>query len=220
MKLKRFLALLCLLCLVCSCAMAQEETPARITAVGSAQVSFAADWVVLALNVQVEGKTVTEAQSLADAALEKLKASLAELGVGDDDVTPGQMSIESQYQFHYTRLNEQEILSGYQITNHVKVLVRDLSSLGAAIDAAIAGGAQSDYELSCESGQTGEAYAQALTQAVQSAMAKAQTLAQAAGLNLGDLISVTETAPASPVQTSPSTLTVEATAEVCYAVKN
>lgn len=215
---KRFWMILCVLCLTASLALAEGET-ARVTAVGSASVTVEAETVDLSLQVQVVGKTVTEAQTLAEAAMTALKDTLLEAGVAEEDIALGQTDIQTQYQFQYTRLEEQQVLAGYQVTASMTVCVRQPDALGAVIDAAVAGGAQSDYTLTCQSTHTEEAYAQALAQAVQNAQSKAQTMAEAAGLLLGPILSVTETTPAPAAQTGAFTLRVDAEAQVCYGVR-
>lgn len=213
---KRWFIILCVLCLTASCALAEEV---RITAVGSASVPVQAETAALSLHVQAMGKTVTEAQALAETELDKLKAALLAAGVAEEDITPGQADIQTQYQFQYTRLEEQQVLAGYQVTTGMTVCVRQADALGAVIDAAVAGGAQSDYTLTCQSPRTEEAYAMALAQAVQNAQHKAATMAEAAGLTLGQIVTITETAPSSAVQTGAFTLRVDAEAQVCYGVK-
>lgn len=215
---KRFWIILCVLCLTASPALAEGKT-ARITAVGSASVTLEAETADLSLHVQAMGKTVTEAQALAEAELDKLKAALLEAGVAEEDITLGQADIQTQYQFQYTRLEEQQVLAGYQVTASMTVCVRQPDVLGAVIDAAVAGGAQSDYTLTCQSTRTEKAYAQALAQAVQNAQLKAQTMAEAAGLTLDQIVTITETAPTPATQTGAFTLRVDAEAQVCYGVR-
>ena len=93
------------------------------------------------------------------------------------------------------------------------------------IDAAIRTGAQNSYGLAYESSEAKSAYFEALGAATADAMAQAMLLAEASGLQLDQLVSVTE------VQSDESTvmatsvsaetpvhphLSVTATVEVCY----
>ena len=77
--------------------------------------------------------------------------------------------------------------------NTVTVIIHDLSMVGAVLDAAMEAGANTTYGISFSSTQANDAYQKALTRAVEDAMTKAQVLAAAAGVELGELIRIDAT---------------------------
>ena len=75
----------------------------------------------------------------------------------------------------------------------LSVTIRDLSQIGAVLDAAMSAGANTTYGISFSSTQENEAYQKALTRAVEDAAQKAQVLAAAAGKTLGELVTIDAT---------------------------
>lgn len=169
------------------------KTPTVICATGSASVALEADIAMLTLGVRASGATVSEAQKQYAGVLEALSSALEQIGVSHEDIYSSCYDVDTVYNYQYTKLSEKETPAGYSLASTLVVRVRDTARLGEVIDAAISCGAQSSYELSFESSSYDEAYNQALSQATADAVRKAGLLAQAAGLTLDELCSVTET---------------------------
>ncbi len=169
------------------------KTPTVICATGSARVELEADIAMLTLGVKASGATVSEAQEQYAGVLEALSSALEQIGVSHEDIYSSCYDVDTVYNYQYTKLSEKETPAGYSLASTLVVRVRDTARLGEVIDAAISCGAQSSYELSFESSSYDEAYNQALSQATGDAVRKARLLAQAAGLTLDELCSVTET---------------------------
>jgi uncharacterized protein YggE len=83
-------------------------------------------------------------------------------------------------------------VTGYQAANSVSVTVRDLAQAGALIDAALAAGATSMDGLDFTVDDPSAAEEQARKQAMADAERRAETIAQSAGVKLGNVIAVTE----------------------------
>ena len=84
-------------------------------------------------------------------------------------------------------------VSGYEAGNTVSVTVRDLSKLGQLLDAVVAEGANDFNGLQFGLQDNQAALEQARKDAVSDAMARAQQLADAAGVKLGKVVSMSET---------------------------
>ncbi len=173
------------------------EAQTVVCATGSASVALEADIAMLTLGVQASGATVSDAQAQYAGVLEALTAALEQLGVSREDVHSTCYDVDTVYDYQYTKLTEKKTLAGYSLASDLVVRVRDTARVGEVIDAAISCGAQSSYELSFESSSYDEAYSQALGQAAADAVRKARLLAQAAGLTLDELCSLTEISLAS-----------------------
>ncbi len=235
---KRLSILLVAMLLIASAAQAEAFEPAAtpaaeltealettIRATGTESVSLPADIVVLTLCVQGSGDNVTAAQDKAEQVMQNLRAALAQMGIPEHDAQTAYYGVETVYNYQYSKLGEKETASGYTVSIDLAVRLDDPARVGEVIDAAICTGAQNSYGLAYESSETKSAYFEALDAATADAMAQAKVLAEASGLQLDRLVSVTE------VQSDESTvmatsvsaetpvhphLSVTATVEVCY----
>jgi uncharacterized protein YggE len=84
-------------------------------------------------------------------------------------------------------------ITGYRVTNIVSVKVRQIANVGSVMDAAIEAGANNVGGVFFSVDNPAPFEEQARTQAVKDAMAKAQTLASAAGVRVGRILTITET---------------------------
>ncbi|HXG04063.1 MAG TPA: SIMPL domain-containing protein, partial [Candidatus Binatia bacterium] len=87
---------------------------------------------------------------------------------------------------------------GYRALNVVQLRVRDLGALGRVLDAAVAVGANVLRGVTFAVLDRDRLEAEARARAVSDAFERAQQLAAAAGVRLGDLLSLAEGAPAFP----------------------
>lgn len=214
---KRFFALLLILTLCLGGAHAEEAAApaAVITATGVNRVELNADRAVLTLYPSGTGETVAEAQAAADAMCSALTAALMAAGVAETDIRATRSDVEAQYDYHYTKLTETQVVTGYCVKMIVDVTIHDVNSVSALVAAAVEAATGASYELTFQSTQTDAAYSQALSAAAQDAIAKAGQLAQSCGLTLGEMVSVTEAAP----HYEEGALVVEASVEVAYRVQ-
>lgn len=89
----------------------------------------------------------------------------------------------------------EQVLMGFQVTNQLTVKVRDLESVGEVIDrVTAAGGDLTRFQsVSFTIEDAKELQDQARESAIEDMMAKAEQVASVAGVELGDLVYVTET---------------------------
>ena len=189
---KKLLALLiCLLLPICATA----EDPifaadgATITVTGSAVVTLKADYARINVGVSTQAKTVEEASRKNTAAIHNVIDTLVAAGVAEADIATSSYSVHAEYD--YSSLGGQK-LTGYNVTNQLTVVLRDMTCIGATLDKATAAGANSIYNIEFLSTKADAAQDEATTHAVSDAMRKARLLADAAGLELGGILSLTE----------------------------
>ena len=167
-----------------------EGNPGKITVGGNATISLPADTAAVQIGVNTQNGTVQQAQKenaqIMAAVMEAIKA----LGVEDKDIVTSQFNVYSYYNYETSLLGKETRTQIYEVQNTVTVTVHDLSLIGAILDAAMEAGANTTYGISFSSTQANEAYQKALTRAVEDAMVKAQVLATAAGVQLGQLVSI------------------------------
>ena len=118
------------------------------------------------------------------ASIKKLKS----LGVADRDIQTSGLSINPRYNYEKNRSNPEII--GYTAANTVTVRLRDLEKAGAVIDQTVQSGANSLGGISFTFSEPQPLYDAARRDAVLQAKARAQLLADAAGVKLGRLLTI------------------------------
>lgn len=172
--------------------VAAEHT---ISVMGLGRVTLTPDVADLRLGVNVTAPTATQARSEAAAAMTKVVEAIKQGGVADKDIQTSTLSLQPTYD--YTS-NGQGKLTGFQVLNIVAVCVRNISTVGDLIDAAVTAGATSVDGVSFRVENQTAAEAQARTAAVADARSKANALAAAAGVSVTGVSSISELSASSP----------------------
>lgn len=170
---------------------------AGITASGVGQITGSPDVLTISIGVQTTAATAVAALARNAAVAGSVQGFLARSGVGPEDLQTTQLSLWPQYG------SPNAPVTGYQVSDIITAKLRDLSKAGATIDGAVAA-AGNDGRLQGVSFSFSDAsglQAAARKQAVTSARAHAQEMADAAGVKLGTLRSISEVA--SPVYPYP-----------------
>jgi uncharacterized protein YggE len=164
---------------------------------GTGTVSGTPDALNLSMGVTVTSATVTQALDGANAAAGAVQKSLRDHGVADKDLQTSGLSIQPQYADSGGR----STITGYQVSESLTATLRDLKSAGAAIGAAAtAGGDATRIDgVSLDLTDSGTLVTAARRKAFDAAREKAQQYAQAAGVQLGDAVSIQETTASTPV---------------------
>jgi len=159
---------------------------------GTGKTNAAPDVVVLSLGVQSEQKTVAQAQKDAVDAMAKIIQVLKSNGIADKDVQTRQFNIQQM-----TRWDDKQnttIVTGYRVSNMVDAKLRDISKAGAIIDSVAAAGGDltriNGINFSVD--DPVPLYKIAREKAVQAAIDKAKQVAQASGVKLGKILSISE----------------------------
>jgi uncharacterized protein YggE len=168
-----------------------------ISVSGIGKITLKPDLATLALGVQAQATTADAAQNRASAAMTKIIAALKKLGIADADLTSQWESLQPQYNYRSDGTTPPQI-TGYQATQALSVKVRRIADTGAAIDAAVAAGANQVSGISFSLADPTAASAQARAAAVADAKARASALAKAAGVSVGSVLSMSETSAPEP----------------------
>ncbi len=162
---------------------------ATITVTGSASVTLKADYAQVTVGVSTKAPTVEEASEKNTAAIHAVISALMEAGVLEDDIATSNYSVGAEYD--YSAFGTQT-LTGYNVSNQLNVIIRDMEHIGATLDKATAAGANTIYNIQFLSTQSDAAQDEATVHAVQDAMRRAELLAKAAGLRLGSIVSISD----------------------------
>lgn len=184
--------------------MAAEENSGRptITMSGQGEVSAAPDTAHISTGVVTEAKTAREALTANNTAMEKVIAELKKAGIEARDLQTSNFSVQPQY-YHPPRdrngAGEPPRIVGYQVSNALQVKVRDLARLGAILDVTVSQGANQLNGIAFSIDDPEAQLAKARKAAMEDAIARARTYAEAAGVALGRVLSISENSGPRPV---------------------
>lgn len=174
--------------------MTQFVMPAEgITVQGHGEIKVKPDIALLLLSVTTQSQNQAEAVQQNAARTTALLAALRGAKIADKDIQTLSYTVQPQYDYKPSP----PVLTGYQVQNSVQATVRDLTKVGFVLDKATAGGASEVGGVSFDLSDRAASQSEALRLAVGSAKLKAGVMADAAGVNLGRLLTLTEggTAP-------------------------
>lgn len=204
-----------------------NSTPATVSVSGVGMVTVAPDTASVQLGVTVTEATLAEAQATASTQMEAVIAAVKAAGVEDKDIQTSTYYV-SVVQSYDSNGNPTKV-SSFQVQNQVNVVIRDITKVGEVLDSAVSAGANTIYGVNFYVSDSTSAATQARKLAIDDAHQRAQELADAAGMTLGPVVSITEgfssgpiygrgggmvadaAAPAPPIQAGSSTVEIDVT---------
>jgi uncharacterized protein YggE len=165
----------------------------RVTGQGTANV--APDMAVLTLTVTREADTARAALDANSAAMAKVLGAMQAEGIAERDLQTSNFSIQPRYTRpprNSSGATEAPRISGYTVRNSLTVRLRDIGKLGAVLDKSVTLGVNEGGSIMFTNDDPSGVVTQARVKAVQDAMAKAQTLAGAAGVKTGKVLEISE----------------------------
>jgi uncharacterized protein YggE len=169
--------------------------PPSLVVTGNAEVSATPDRAVVDLGAVVEAKNALDAQKQIAQVMQRVIKDIKAQGIKEEKIRTAGLSLSPVYAHPSPKANqppEAPRIVGYQATNTVRVQVDDIERAGAVIDAGISAGANQLNSLSFDLRDDLTLRKQALQLAAQEARAKAEAIASALNLQLGEVIEVSE----------------------------
>ena len=174
------------------------DTPLRqITVTGQGAIEVAPDMATITVGVTTEAKTAVDALEKNSTATTTVLDRLSILGIDPRELQTRNLSLSPRWTNRSSSVDGSPEISGFVATNTITVRVRDLPKLGEVLDAVVRDGANTFHGLSFGLQEPRPATDEARKQAVADAIAKATLYAQAAGVALGDVLSISEDRAAS-----------------------
>ena len=174
-----------------------EELPVTLTVSGHGTASGAPDIATVLTGVESFADTASAALAMNSAQMTRVLAELADAGIAQTDIQTSNLSIQPRYGDRKSRDGYE--VEGYQVRNALSVRVRDIAGLGETLDAIVRAGANRIDAVSFGFSDPKELMTQARQDAVADALTKANTLAAAAGVRLGGILSISDgSAPVQP----------------------
>lgn len=221
-----------IICIGLFAATAVADLPAHaaeklITVTGEASVSVAPDAAAMRIGVSSSAKTAREASDANAKLMTAVLAAIKEAGIGDRDVQTSRLSLQPQYD--QSKSGTARLL-GFQVTNQLAVKIRNIDTLPSILDRAIAAGANEMSGIEFVVSEQSKLLDKARDDAIADARRKAKLFAGAAGVNVGQVLSIVEegsTPPQRPmvqamragaVPVAPGEQMLKASATVTYAI--
>ena len=165
------------------CALAE---PAVLTVHGMGTVSMAPDQATIDFGVSRTSVDIAKAQAYVNETLGRVIDSLREMGVQEQDIQTSDISIYEDYSYEAS-ISRAPGKTAYVVENRVSVKISDIDHVGQYIDAVFEAGANTFSGIGFSASDNTSEKTRALELAVADARAKAETLAAAAGMKLGEL---------------------------------
>lgn len=168
-----------------------EGSPGTITATGSATLSYEPDEALIGIYVVTTKDTAESSQKenarISDAVIASLKRS----GAPTDTIETFIYTVYPEYSY---ASGERPTLLGYKATHGFRVTTSQLDNVGSLVDAASSAGANQfdSIQFRLSDARLEQVKAELLAAATQNARSKALAIANAAGVKLGKLKSLSE----------------------------
>ena len=175
-----------------------EPVPGQITVTGEGSVAVVPDMATVTLGVTSEGATAAAAMAQNSAQLAAVIAQLKSEGIAEKDVQTSGLSLGPRWDNSASSAGKAPKIVGYVASNGVNVRVRALDHLGAVLDSVVKNGANTFSGVSFDIAARQPAEDAARKAAVVEALRKARLYADAAGVKLGAIQSISEDAGAGP----------------------
>jgi len=173
--------------------MMQPAPALNLSAYG--EVKVAPDMATISFAVVTEASSAAEAMRLNAARMTQVMTALRRAGIAERDVQTSGLNLSAQYDYVQ---NEPPRLRGYQAQNRVTVIINDLDAVGSTADAVVAAGVNQIDGISFGLKDPSAAENRARQLAVRALQGKASLYADALGVQLGGIRSLSEGGGYSP----------------------
>jgi len=182
---KAFFAILSAVMLLAVSAAVAET---KITVSGTGETQVSADTAIISLGVSARDKDVLQAQQKVNEVIAGIRLALTEQGIPEENINTDYMNIYAIYDYE----DDVEQVKAYNANTTLAVKVTDIGTVGSLIDEAFKAGANTLNGISFSASETDGARNESLKAAVAEAKAKAEVLAEAAGLKITGIETVSE----------------------------
>ena len=172
-----------------SCQSMDDSPSGTVSVSGSGSVSVEPDMASFSVSIEQTAETTAEAQSQTNARMEKVYSILHdEYGIPAEDIRTTGMSMYPEYRYE----DGVQILIGQTSSQSASVTVRNLDDLARIVDSLSAVTGISLSSISLDASDREAVRNEARLLAVQNALEKAKLYAEAAGMSLGDAVTISE----------------------------
>lgn len=160
-----------------------------ITVVGQGEAYGTPDQAEVQVGVETFAPTVSEATTKNEATLQQIMGALAAQGIAPEDIQTTNYSLWAEQIYGE---NGPEGIAGYHVSNQVNVTIHDVNKVSDVLGAVTEAGANSIYGISFSVADPAALEEEARADAMADARVVAGSLAELAGVQLGDIIMISE----------------------------
>jgi uncharacterized protein YggE len=174
---------------------ADEKQTSIISLTGTGNVSIAPDMAVISFGVVKEAKTARAALDENNKAMASILKAMEDKGIDKKDLQTSGFNIQPKYFYPKRKSNGEQPapeITGYRVANNITIRIREIENAGEILDLSVTLGINSGGNIQFTNSNTTAVLKEARIKAVEDALEKAQTLAQAAGVELGDILNISE----------------------------
>jgi hypothetical protein len=218
---------------------AAAGSPRTLSVSGNGQVTMVPDIAYVTLGVKTDAADAKTAVESNNVQTESLADALLTFGIEAKDIQTTNFSIYSWDDYNKPLNDNGTPAKTYTVENSVFVTVRDISRMGELLATAVDSGANNIWGIQFDVADKSQALSDARERAVANAAAQAQELAGLAGVELGEIVSISsygggyptpygygfggggaaEAASVSNVPVSPGLLVITIDVSVVYEIK-
>jgi uncharacterized protein len=173
-------------------ALAQTMPPPAISVTGEANVTVPPDQAQIDGGVTSDAKTAREASEANNAAMSKVLLALKGAGIDEKDYQTSRLSLQPQFAANYKPSERAPGIVSFRASNRVTVRIRDVTKVANVIDVLAGAGANDIGGINFTVTQASKHLDEVREKAIADARRKAEIYAKAAGVTLGDPISISE----------------------------
>jgi len=168
-----------------------------ITVTGTGKATVMPDEAVVSVAVENDADTASAALDANSKQMQKVLDGLKAAGVKEDQIETSNVVVYPNRR--YDQQTGQETLVGYRASNSVTVTMTDMTQVPVVYKAATEAGANNISGPSWQLSDDNQAVNQALAKATEDALSKAQALAAAAGVKVGEVMVLNEGTSTPPI---------------------
>jgi uncharacterized protein YggE len=173
-------------------AQADEPDKRTLSLSATGEVRTTPDKVDITAGVTSEGQTARAALDKNTESMTKVVDGLKAAGIAPEDIQTSNFSIAPIYE--KKSQGHAAFITGYRVTNQVHVTLNDTKKLGEILDTVVSLGANRINSINFGVSEQEPLKDEARKQAMQKAIANAKLYAEAAGVELGPVQTITEEA--------------------------
>jgi len=185
-----------------------KEDRRTITISGTGIVKAPADTAHISTGVVSEAKTARAALEANTTAMGRVVGELKSQGIEPKDIQTSNFAVHPRYQ--QNKDGAAPVIIGYRVTNSVQINVRDLKRLGEILDRVVTLGSNQISGISFAIDKPDQLRDEARKQATQDAIRKAKLYTEAAGVGLGEILSIGENVVSHPPRPMMARMAMEA----------
>lgn len=164
-------------------------TPQSISVLGSGKVYLTPDIATISIGIHTDDDNAARAVNANNIQAQEVTEVLVEMNVESEDIQISNYNIFAEQLFDE---NGTSLGTLYTVENTVFATVRDLEELGEIMGAVVEAGASSIFGIQFDVSDKTQALSEARRAAIKDAQSKAEELAQAAGVSIGEVQTITE----------------------------